>query len=79
MVGAKKKSLNSGMVFRKEMGLVWGFFWVFFFSFLFTAILHHREVPRPGVKSELQPHNYSDMESKPPLQPTPYLKAMSDP
>ena len=33
VVGAKKKSLNSGMVFRKEMGLVWGFFWFFFFPF----------------------------------------------
>jgi len=37
------------------------------------------EVPRLGVKSELQLPAYSNAGSQLPLQPTPYIMAMLDP
>ena len=55
-----------------------------FYILLFLGLhLQHREVPRLGVKSELQPPAYTtamnNAGSEPRLQPTLQLTAMPDP
>ena len=54
---------------------------VFLFSFLFFLglYLQHVEVPRLGVKLELQLHSHSNARSEPCLQPTPQVVPMLDP
>ena len=51
----------------------------FFFPCFLGLYLWHMEVPRPGVKSQLQlHHSHSNTGSEPRLRPTPQLVAMLD-